>query len=406
MSVFDFIYPDDRGFVMEHERRRLEGEEIENLYQFRAVNKSGDTRWVEISTVLIEWEGKPATLDYYTDITERRQAERRIKESELLYRNLVEISPDGIGLMDLNGNVIMCNRQALQIFGFEGTEDLKGRNIMDMVAPGYYESSLPNADKLKKSETIRNWEVVSHKIDGQPFWAEISTSMLFDEEGKPQSIMAVFRDINERKMTEEKLKKSYGDLKKTIDDTVIAMSRVVEMKDPYTAGHQLRVALLAQSIAREMKMPGEQVECLNIAATVHDIGKIYVPSDILSKPGKLNPIEFSMIKTHARGAYDILKDIGFQGPVAQIAYQHHERIDGSGYPQGLKGSEILPEAKILAVADVVEAMASHRPYRPALGIDEAMKEISEKKGILFDPAAVDACLELFKSGRFAFPPVE
>jgi PAS domain S-box-containing protein/putative nucleotidyltransferase with HDIG domain len=304
--------------------------------------------------------------------------------------------------MDLNGNIIMYNKQALQIFGFDGTEDLKGRNIMDFVAPEYYEESIRNAEKLRKSEVIRNWEVVSHKKDERPFWVDISTSMLFDEEGEPQSIMAVFRDINGRKLTEEKLEKSYEDLKKTIDDAVIAMSRVVEMKDPYTAGHQMRVALLATAIAREMKMSEEQVECLNIAATVHDIGKIYVPSDILSKPGKLGPIEFEMIKTHARGAYDILKDIGFKGPVAQIAYQHHERLDGSGYPQGLKGDELLPESRILAVADVVEAMASHRPYRPSLGIEKALHEISDRKGILFDPVAVDACLELFKSGKFSF----
>jgi len=404
MSVIKFIYPEDREFVIEQERRRLKGEEIESVYQFRAVNKSGDTRWVEISTVLIEWEGRPATLDYYSDITERRQAERRIKESEILYRSLIETSPDAIGLMDLNGTILMHNKQALEVFGFELTEDLTGTNIMDLVAPVNYKEILSNVEKLQKAETIRNWELTSCKKDGSPFYLELSSSMLFDEEGKPESIMTVFKDITERRLIEEKLEESYENLKKTIDDAIVAMSRMVEMKDPFTAGHQVRVALLATAIAREMKMPEEQVAYLNTAAIIHDIGKIYVPSDILSKPGKLNSIEFEIIKTHAGGAWEILKHIGFSGPVAQIARQHHERIDGSGYPQGLRGNEMLPEAKILAVADVVEAMASHRPYRPALGIDKALEQISMNRGTLFDPDTVDACLELFKSGRFEFKP--
>jgi PAS domain S-box-containing protein/putative nucleotidyltransferase with HDIG domain len=366
--------------------------------------KDGTTFWAETKfSIIRDEQGKPISIiGQARDISERKQVEKQVRENELLYRNLVETSPDGIGLMDLDGNIIMYNKQALQIFGFDVTEDLIGRNIIDLVMPQHYEASLKNAEKLEQSQMIRNWEVVSHKKDGRPFWVDISTSMLFDEGGKAQSIMAVFRDINGRKLTEEKLEKSYEDLKKTIDEAVIAMSRVVEMKDPYTAGHQMRVALLATAIAREMKMPEEQVEYLNMAATIHDIGKIYVPSDILSKPGKLGPIEFEMIKTHARGAYDILKDIGFKGPVAQIAYQHHERLNGSGYPQKLKDSEILLEARILAVADVVEAMASHRPYRPSLGIDKALQEISANKGILFDPLAVDACLDLFMSGRFNF----
>ncbi len=151
-----------------------------------------------------------------------------------------------------------------------------------------------------------------------------------------------------------------------------------------------------------MNLSDEEAYILNTAATIHDIGKIYVPSDILSKPGKLNPLEYEIIQTHVRGSYDILKDIKFNGPIAQIVYQHHERMDGSGYPLGLKASDILPLAKILIVADVVEAMSSHRPYRAAMGISKALEEIMNNRGKLYDEAAVDVCLELFHNNEFSF----
>ena len=168
------------------------------------------------------------------------------------------------------------------------------------------------------------------------------------------------------------------------------------MKDPYTAGHQRRVSDLARSIATEMRLSADQQDFVRTAANIHDIGKIAIPTEILSKPTKLTELEFSLIKTHAESGYNILKDIEFPWPVADVVLQHHERMDGSGYPQGLKGDDILLEARILAIADVVEAIASHRPYRPAYRIDFALKEISENKGSLYDADAVDACLKLFQ----------
>ena len=179
-----------------------------------------------------------------------------------------------------------------------------------------------------------------------------------------------------------------------------AMAATVETRDPYTAGHQRRVANLGRAIAQEMGLTEHQIDGIRMAGTVHDLGKISIPAEILSKPTKLSDIEFSLIKTHPQISYDILKDIDFPWPVAQTVFQHHERINGSGYPLGLKGEEILLEARILAVADVVEAIASHRPYRPAYGIEVALEQISKKKGILYDTAAVDACLRLFKEQRF------
>lgn len=182
--------------------------------------------------------------------------------------------------------------------------------------------------------------------------------------------------------------------------TVQAIATMVEMRDPYTAGHQRRVADLAAGIAGEIGLPHEQVYVVHLAGGVHDLGKISLPAEILSKPGSLSPIEYSLIKQHPQAGYDILKGVDFPWPIAQFVLQHHERIDGSGYPQGLKGDEILLEARILAVADVIEAIASHRPYRPSLGMDAALTEISDKRGVLYDPAVVDAALWLFREKNY------
>jgi HD-GYP domain-containing protein (c-di-GMP phosphodiesterase class II) len=180
------------------------------------------------------------------------------------------------------------------------------------------------------------------------------------------------------------------------------MAKTVEMRDPYTAGHQQRVASLARAIAKEMGLSEEQTEGIYMAGIIHDLGKISIPSEILSKPGKITKIEFSLIKTHPRIGYDILKNIEFPWPVAQVVLHHHERMDGSGYPQGLSGNDILLDARILGVADVVEAMASHRPYRPGLGIDKALEEIVQKQGILYDTEVVEACLKVFTEKGFNF----
>jgi len=212
-------------------------------------------------------------------------------------------------------------------------------------------------------------------------------------------------NLRKRKLAEEKLLKSYESVKKTLNDAINTMVKIVELRDPYTAGHQQKVADLATAIAGEMKLEDTRIDQLRTAAMIHDIGKIYIPSDILSKPGRLLEIEFSLIKTHAQSGYEIVKGMDFPGIVAQAVLQHHERLDGSGYPSGLKSDDTILEAKILVVADVIEAMASHRPYRSALGIDRALEEISKNKGKLYDTAVVDTCLELFRSGTFAFKTV-
>ena len=232
-----------------------------------------------------------------------------------------------------------------------------------------------------------------------------------------QKISAFEKAESERKQTEEELKQSLQKVRRTLNGTVSALAITVEMRDPYTAGHQQRVTHLACTIARAMKLSEEQTEGLHVAGSLHDLGKILVPAEILNKPGPLTETETSHVKTHPQAGhdilmglirghpqagYDILKEIDFPWPVAQIVLQHHERMDGSGYPMGLRGDDILMEARILAVADVVEAMSSHRPYRPAHGIDRALEEISQKKGTLYDPEVVEACIALFREKQFQF----
>ncbi len=201
---------------------------------------------------------------------------------------------------------------------------------------------------------------------------------------------------------EEVLRKSFSKVERLLEDTIGAITTIVQKKDPYTAGHQQRVSKLACAIGQEMGLKSEQIRVIRIASLLHDLGKVFIPAEILAKPGKLSKVEYSMVKAHPDADYQILKTIDFSCAIADIVHQHHERLDGSGYPLGLKGDAIHLEAKIIAVADVVEAMVSNRPYRPAPGMDAAMKEIEGGKGRLYDPDAVDACIKLFRQGNFSF----
>lgn len=209
----------------------------------------------------------------------------------------------------------------------------------------------------------------------------------------------------ERYRAESEAKTSLDKLRKALGAIIQVLEQTVEIRDPYTAGHQRRVADLARAIAETMGLGEDRIDGIRIAGIIHDIGKIYVPAEILSKPRRLSQIEFNLIKTHSQVGYDVLKAIDFPWPVAKIILQHHERIDGSGYPHNLHGDEIMLEARILGVADVVEAMASHRPYRPALGVDAALREIEQNKGVLYDPIVVDACLHVFREDSFTFKDV-
>lgn len=210
-------------------------------------------------------------------------------------------------------------------------------------------------------------------------------------------------EVENRKRMQQELQQSFESLKIAMHSTIQAISMTVEMRDPYTSGHQQRVANLAKAIAEQLELPESQIESIYMAAAIHDIGKISLPAEILVKPIPLSAIEISLVQAHAQAGYDILKGIEFPWAIADIVLQHHERMDGSGYPQGLAGDKIVFEARIICVADVVETMASHRPYRPSIGIDKALEEIEDRRGLLYDPIVVDACLKIFKEKNYSFP---
>ncbi|MDD8020101.1 MAG: HD domain-containing protein [Acidobacteriota bacterium] len=250
--------------------------------------------------------------------------------------------------------------------------------------------SFPKPNILAGTELL---EFRLMNLKGELKYVEASTSRL---EENPCLTLVILRDITSRKKTEIELKETLDKLRKTMGATIQAISLTIESRDPYTAGHQRRVSDLARSITTRLAYPTEEIDEIRLAAQVHDLGKISVPAEILNKPGALNPDEFEMIKDHPRVGYEILKTIEFPWPVAQIVHQHHERLDGSGYPLGLKDGQIHPMAKILAVADVVEAMLSHRPYRPAFSPETVIQEITANAGKLYDQAAVKACTDIIQ----------
>ena len=252
-------------------------------------------------------------------------------------------------------------------------------------------------ERVKNGEFLQ-MDTVRNRKDG----TEIPVSILGVpfEVGEEYAIYGIYRDISDSKTAEEKLKRSYQQLEKAMEGTGNTIAKLVETRDPYTAGHQVRVAELASAIAEELGLPSDRKDAIKFAAMIHDIGKISIPTEILSKPGRLSELEFRLIKHHPLSAYEILENINFPWPVADIVHQHHERMDGSGYPGRLKGEEILLEARILAVADVVEAMCSHRPYRGSLGIEKALEEIENRGGISYDEKVVSVCLNLFREKGF------
>jgi putative nucleotidyltransferase with HDIG domain len=239
-----------------------------------------------------------------------------------------------------------------------------------------------------------------HSPDGRRVYLSINGAPIHDEKGNSNEVVFTIDDVTDRKQAEEKLKDTLESLRNALNTIIQVMVSAVEIRDPYTAGHQIRSADLARAIAKEMGFPQEKIDGIRMAGSIHDIGKLSIPAEILSKPTKLSEIEFSLIKEHARRGFEMLKDVESPWPLAEIVHQHHERMDGSGYPRNLKGEEICIEARILAVADVVEAMASHRPYRAGLGINAALDEIEKNRGIFYDSTVADACLRLFREKGF------
>ncbi len=327
----------------------------------------------------------------------QHKIKNNLEETEKRYQSVVKNAHDAIYMMTPK-RLQYVNPAFEKLTGFKRSELCSDKfDFWNIIHPDDVKKIEKN-QKNKGKNGIRNKEfrVVSKNKEVKTVKANTVNIGINNEAIE----VGILKDITKRKNAEFELKESLKRLQRTFEMTINALVSAVETRDPYTAGHQKRVTELACAIAKEMGLAKDKIEGVRLAGTVHDIGKIQIPYEILTKPTHLSTIESVMIKMHPQVGYDILKEIEFPSPVAQIVFQHHEKIDGSGYPAGLSGDEILIEAKIIAVADIIEAMSSHRPYRPALGIDAALNEIIKFKGIFYDSAVVDVCLKLFREKKY------
>jgi PAS domain S-box-containing protein/putative nucleotidyltransferase with HDIG domain len=328
-----------------------------------------------------------------TDVRrERRRAVEALRESEEKYRSLVESMDDAVFVVDENLRFLYANNKYLSRHGWP-PEAVTGAEYGRFHSPEKTREFSRNIKKVLASGAPLTYQNVS-PTDGRIFLRTLSP-VVEPNRHAVDKVTVISRDITDLKSAERKLRS-------LMQATIDVICTTVEKRDPYTSGHQKRVALLSQAIAREMELDEDRLETISTASLIHDLGKIVVPVEILNKPTALTETEFNLIKAHSREGYEILKGVEFSGPVARIVLEHHEKLDGSGYPQGLRGEEMLLESRIVAVADVVEAMASHRPYRPALGIDKALGEVEGKKGVIFDKSVVDVCLSLFRKKGFTW----
>lgn len=323
---------------------------------------------------------------------ERKRVEQALRDSERSYRVLAEAAHDHIYVVGSDCRIRYANSVAASHMSLPA-DAAAGKRLQDLCEAETFQQQSDHLQQVIRTGRPVYTESRMVFPDGES-WYGTSMAPVANEKGGIDSVLCIARDISERKATEEELQHTLGMLRGLLGGVIQSIAAMVESRDPYTAGHQQRVADLARSIANEMHLSKRQIEGLRTAASIHDLGKTNVPTDILAKPGHPSDLEMGIIKTHPDVGYDILKPIEFPWPVAEIVRQHHERTDGSGYPRGLTGSEMLTESKILGVADTVEAMTTHRPYRPALGLDTAIDEIISGKGTRYDRDVVDACVRI------------
>ncbi len=350
---------------------------------------------VEFVATRIRIGGRELLQSISRDITERKRAEQEMRRTKELLERMFESIHVLVAYLDRDFNFIRVNRAYAEADG-RAPEFFPGKNHFALYPGEEVETIFRRVVETGEPYVAieRPFVYAEHPERGTSYW-DWRVEPVKDAGGRVESIVFTLLNVTERVLTAQRLRQG-------LERTVEAIAATIEMRDPYTAGHERRVVELATAIARELGLAEEKIEGLRFAALVHDIGKIRIPAEILSKPTALSPIEFEMIKSHCQVGYDILKGIPFPWPVARIVLEHHERLDGSGYPSGLKGAQTLLESKILTVADVVEAMASHRPYRPALGTDAALAHLTKKRGRWYDPAAADACLRVFRERGFRF----
>jgi PAS domain S-box-containing protein len=372
--------------------------------EYRITDRHGQVIWIqERSQIVVDKQGKVLYVSgIFFDITKQKRAEEAIQEGETLLSGVFASILDGISVLDLNFTVVQVNpimekwyAHRLPLVGKKCYEAYYGRSGPCRPCPSHRTmlTGEPHCETLPLNG-----------IDGGCLgWLDVHAfPWVSKTTGKMKGVIKYIRDITYRVEAEQTVKENLGNLQKALNGTVKALANMLESKDPYTAGHHRRVVQLACALAEELGESPHNIEGMRVMGFLHDLGKIAVPGEILSKTSKLSEYEFNLVKIHPQAGYDILKAIDFPWPVALAVVQHHERLDGSGYPYGLSGADIIPEARILAVADVVEAMASHRPYRPALGLEQAVAEISQHQGVLYDSEVVNACLRVLSEKNFAF----
>ena len=323
------------------------------------------------------------------------------KKTHSLLNEIFNTVADGMCLIDKEFNIFTINNTLAVMFGL-GKEEIIGKKCYDVLAGSACRTERCCLVRIVKGAEQIEFETEKRRADGVNIPCLVVAKPFFSANGELAGIVEDIRNISRLKEAETQLQQSMNKLHSALEGTIHAMSLAIEMRDPYTAGHQKRVTDLAVAIATDMDLPVDKIDGIRMAGLIHDIGKIAVPAEILTKPGRISDKEFALIKDHPKVGYDILKKIEFPWPVAKIVLQHHERMNGSGYPQSLQGKYILLEARIIAVADVVESIASFRPYRPALGVQTALKEIADDKGTLLDARVVGTCLKLFSEKRFNF----
>jgi PAS domain S-box-containing protein len=384
-----------------YERKAMKSNLINGAYEatdfFPLLGKGGEWLHFTASTIRDSHGNLEGAVETLENITERKKAEEALKNSEAKYRDIFENAIEGIYQATTEGRFITANAALARMAGYSSPEELI-ESVKDIENQLYVypDDRKKFLEIMAAKGFVSGFEVEFYKKDGSRFWVVINARTVKDEQGKIIYLEGLIENIAIRKHAEEQLHKTLENLRKSFGATINVMVSATELRDPYTAGHQTRTTKLACAIAAEMGLPDDKIEGLRMAGSIHDIGKLSIPSEILVKPTKLTNTEFSIIQDHSQIGHDMLKDVASPWPLAQIVYQHHERMNGTGYPKNLKGDEILLEARILAVADVVEAMGSHRPYRPTLGTEAALEEITKNKGILYDSDVADACLKLFR----------
>ncbi|MES9857051.1 MAG: HD domain-containing phosphohydrolase [Sedimenticola sp.] len=327
----------------------------------------------------------------------RHQAELALKRSESFNRGIIDSSRDCIMILDLEGRLEYMSPAGQELLEIDSIGEYLQSPWVDLWQ-GQYRSLAERALAASLENNVGNFQGHTLTPAGTDKWWDVIITPILDSHGHPEKLLAVSRDITQSKLIEKERQRQDKRLLDALLQTIAVIGRTIERRDPYTAGHQQRVTVIALAIAEKIGLPEEKMLGLKLGSLIHDIGKIAVPAEILVRPGKLTESEFSIIQEHCQTGYEIIQSVNFPWPVADQIHHHHERLDGSGYPQGLKGDEIGIEARILAVADIVEAMSSHRPYRPAVGVDEARKVILSQRGTKLDPQVVDACVTIIDEG--------